>query len=113
MTNSGCERSPESCRIQSPKHRGSRNAIDTFDRKIEKRHLEKLVVEGWHPHAAKQLIQQHRAQAVQDAKENPSRLGPWRRRGICEQQMHAEEHGNRNVGVVEKVDSGRCETVSY
>ena len=98
--------SGQRARIESPE-RSACQAIDRFDRQIHERHGQQLVVERRRPQAAEDVIQRDDTRRVEDAEQDPSKVGSRRCRGIREKEMHAKKHCDRNVRVDEVVRAGR------
>src|SRR5262245_34045125 len=74
-----------------------REPVDEFDRQVEDRDLQKLVVKSRQAKVPEQCVERDGADAVQRTKDYTSQIGAWRRRRIGEQQMHPEEDGDRNI----------------
>ena len=80
-----------------------RNAIDEPDRQVHQRHRQQLVVEGRQTALAEPRVERDVRRPIDDTEEDAPELGPWRGRRIGEQQVHAEEDGDRDLVVDEEI----------
>ena len=96
-------------RTEPPERPRTRQAVEQADRQVQQGHRQQLVVEGGEADAAEQRVAGHDPGPVEGAEQQAPRRGAGGGGGIGEQQVHAEEDGDGDVGVVEVVDAGRLE----
>ena len=104
-----CHAAQKRSRIDAPRRGRAAGPVDELNEQVHHRHGQQLVVEPRVPVGAEHAVQRDYSQPVQHAECKPPELAARGRRRIGEQQVHAQEDGDRDVGVDEVVRAGRGE----